>query len=144
MPEGGDVKVARGVGDRLGVGIRDLLRYRGRVIVGVDVAGGRDARFVVLRHRSGQGEPQLGVAAQANRAAEADHAGGGRAAGTGQFGDVPPGDTGRVVEDRLGHPAFYRGQVRQQGPDRDEDAEVRCPVLVFGHPARLPQVSGRV
>jgi DHA2 family methylenomycin A resistance protein-like MFS transporter len=136
--EGRDVDMARGVRDRLGIGVGDLLRDRRRVVVRVDLRGNRYPRTAILGDGTGQRQAQFRVPAQADRPAEADHAGGGRAAGTGQLGNVPPGDAGRVVEDGLRYPALHRREVRQQRPDGDEDAEVRSPVLMFGHPARLP------
>jgi hypothetical protein len=119
------VQPAGGVRDRGRVGVGDLLGDRYRVVVRVDVAGRRhDGRRVVVRHRSGERQPQFRVAVQAYRPAEPHHAGGGSAAGTGQFRDAPPCDAARVVEHRLRHPLFDGGQVGQQRADRDQDAHV--------------------
>ena len=142
LGQGGDVEVARGVGHGPGVGEGDLLGDGRSVIVGVDVAGGgRDGRRVVVGHRAGQRQAQLGVAAQPDGPAEAHHAGGRRAAGAGQLGDAPPGHPGRIVQDHLGHAALDRREVRQQRPDGDQDPDVGALIrscLVFGHAVRLP------
>jgi hypothetical protein len=58
-----------------------------------------------------------------------------------RFGDTPPGHALRVIEDRLADPALDRGEIRQQGPDGNQDPDVRPRIwarLMFGHPARLP------
>jgi glutamine---fructose-6-phosphate transaminase (isomerizing) len=120
------VEVVGGVGHGLGVGVGDLLGDGRGVVVGVDVTGRRgDRRRVVVRHRPGQREAQFGVAAQADRAAETHDAGRRGAARPRQLGDVPPGHARGIVEYGLGDPALDRCQVRQQGPDRDQDPDVR-------------------
>jgi hypothetical protein len=133
------VQSAGGVRDRGRVGVGDLLGDRHRVVVWVDVAGrGHDGRCVVMCDRSGERQSQFRVAVQADRPAEPHHAGGGSAAGAGQFGDAPPRDAARVVKHRLRHPPFDGGQVGQQRADRDQDAHVGAPghfvppVIVFG------------
>jgi len=110
-----DVEAARGLGHRGRVGVSDLLGDRHRVVVRVDVAGrGHDRGGVVRGDRARQGQPQLGIAAQPDGAAEADHAGRRRAAGTGELGDGPPRHPARVVEHGLGDAPLDRGQVREQ------------------------------
>jgi hypothetical protein len=125
VDESADVESAGGLGDRGRVRVGDLLGDRHRVVVGVDIAGRRhDRGRVVVRHRSGQCEPQFRVPAQPDRATEPDHAGGRRAARAGQFGDAPPGHAARVVEHRLRHALLDRSQVRQQRANRDQDPNV--------------------
>jgi hypothetical protein len=114
------VQPAGGVRDRGRVGVGDLLGDRGRVVVGIDVAGRRHhGRRIAVRDRSGECQPQFRVAVQADRPAEPHDAGGGGAAGAGQFGNAPPRDAARVVEHRLRHPLLDGGQVGQQRADRD-------------------------
>jgi len=145
LDQDADVEMVRGVGDRPRVGVGDFLRDRGGVVVRPDVVRGhRDGRAVVTGHRPGQGQPQVRVAAQPDRPAEAHHACRGGTAGPGQFGDAPPGHSLRIVEDRQGDAALDRRQVRQQRPDGDQDADVRSLIgacLLFGHAARLPVFS---
>jgi len=115
LDEHPDVEAARRLGHRGRVGVGDLLGDRYRVVVRVDVARrGHDRRGVVRGDRAGEGQPQVGIAAQPHGAAEADHAGGRRAAGTGELGDGPPRYAARVVEHGLGDALLYRCQVRQQ------------------------------
>jgi len=143
LDQDGDVQVARGVGDRPGIGVGDLGGDRGRVVARVDVMRSRrdGGRVVVAGHRAGQCQPEIGIAAQPDGPAETDHAGRRRAAGPGQLGDAPPGHALRIVEDRLRHAALDRRQVRQQRPDGDQDPDVSPGLgarLLFGHAARLP------
>jgi hypothetical protein len=144
LDESADVEPASGLGDRGRVRVGDLLDDRHRVVVGVDIAGRRhDRGRVVVRHRSGQCEPQLRVPAQADRAAEPDHAGGRRAARAGQFGDAPPGHAAGVVEHRLRHALLDRRQVRQQRANRDQDPDVLGGTAGLGPGPVMEAAAGR-